>query len=227
MIAIISPFNIHHTLGISSEQKKSLPDYIYVQVFSRLFLCLFLPPRWNWQLGSHSTTMICQYTAMMQWQVGQGVIWEQNALWCSWNAKNQENGIHSPGPAYLLWSSSPSVVCKHLCVIGLQSKADFLLAMSFPYCLLLSFTLLCCIKQSWESNSIFFPWCLHMSDTRAYLSIYLSIKTHISPFVRPFSLYPLFHLYLQYFYALFCPLAGIYCHSSSTLTTYPWWMPHD
>lgn len=36
---------------------------------------------------------------------------------------------------------------KHLSVIELQSKADFVFRMSFSYCLLLNFILLYCMKQ--------------------------------------------------------------------------------
>lgn len=67
------------------------------------------------------------------------------------------------------------------CVTRLQNKADFGLGMSFSYSLLFSFILLCCVKRSWETflGRIFFPWCLHMSDTWTHLSVYLSIYPSI------------------------------------------------
>ena len=143
--------------------------------------------------------------------------------------KGKESGKWDtqPWPCLFVLKLLSQYDCKHLCVIGLQSKADFVFGMSFSYCFLLSFILLCCMKQPWECNSIFFLWYLCMSDTRRYLSICL-LKTHISLFARPLSHsdYPFFHLYLWYFYALLSLSAGIYWHSSSTLITYPWWMPH-
>lgn len=96
---------------------------------------------------------------------------------------------------------------KHLCVIELQSKADFVFGMSFSYCLLLSFILLCCMKQPWESNSIFF---LDVCVCQILGDIYLSIKnSSLSLCHTSFPLWlSILYLYLWYFYALLSPLVA-------------------